>query len=52
MLSRCQTIDELINYDGITGLNVFPQGTSSCDHYDMSTTFLLQSPDVHLIINF
>lgn len=48
----CSPVNELINNDDVTRLNLFLQGTASCGHYDMGTTLLLQSPDVRLIVDF
>lgn len=48
----CSPVDELIDNDDITRLNLFPQRTASCGHYDMCTALLLQSPDVRLVVDF
>lgn len=45
-------VDELINNDDITRLNLFPQGTAGCGHYDVCAALLLQSPDVRLVVDF
>lgn len=44
-------VDELIDHDDVTGLNLFPQGAAGCGHDDVRAALLFKGPDVRLVVD-
>lgn len=45
-------VNELIDDDHVTRLDLLSQGPASCGHDDVCTALFLQGPDVRLVVDF